>query len=516
MSGCTRAFIATSARLVVAVIVLATAACQSAPAPDAHALVNDFAAWMGGTDPIRRVQSLILQGEGERTVIGQGAKPFWDDPLWKITTRTRRLDLAGRRLRVRETREAAPVCVPPAQPADYGLDGQVAYDATAGGTLVRVSARAARRRHIEWLHHPVVLMQAALAPEARLVYRGVSGGHQIVELTTPDGDVVSLGFDRAYGVLSVARSASDDPLLGDVTIESAFWEYRDIGGLRLPMRIVSRLDQYPEDDFRISTVALDADVSGAGAPQDIHRAPVPPAEQPPRVTVEELAPGVWRLAGETHHSVAVEFDDHFAIIDVPMSEARTQAVIRATRALRPGKPVALAIVTHPHFDHIGGLRAAVSEGLAIIAHRNAEGILRDLVGRSHSREPDALQRNPRPMDLQLVDANVYPRFQFRDATGELRVAFMERNSHTSAMLGAFLPRARMFVQADLFSSEGGTSSTAPLVWEQTRHEIQEWQDDLRRASPARRLGRFPETPILQVPLHGTPVPEPDLLEAISR
>ena len=74
-------------------------------------------------------------------------------------------------------------------------------------------------------------------------------------------------------------------------------------------------------------------------------------------------------------SVLFEFDDHLTLFEVYASEANAKAVIEKARSLVPGKPLAEAIVSHHHFDHTGGLRAAVSEGLTIVMQRGNEGLV---------------------------------------------------------------------------------------------------------------------------------------------
>ena len=50
------------------------------------------------------------------------------------------------------------------------------------------------------------------------------------------------------------------------------------------------------------------------------------------------------------------------LIEAPQNDTRALAVIAKARELRPGKPITQVVNTHHHFDHSGGLRAAVSEG----------------------------------------------------------------------------------------------------------------------------------------------------------
>ena len=40
-----------------------------------------------------------------------------------------------------------------------------------------------------------------------------------------------------------------------------------------------------------------------------------------------------------------------------------------TASTVPGKPLTEVIVSHHHFDHTGGIRQAMAEGLTLIAHK---------------------------------------------------------------------------------------------------------------------------------------------------
>src|SRR6202008_3258757 len=96
----------------------------------------------------------------------------------------------------------------------------------------------------------------------------------------------------------------------------------------------------------------------------------PVAGPPPAtVTVEPLGKGLWFLAGQSHHSVLVEFADHLTLIEAPQNDMRALAAIAKARELVPGKPLTHVVNTHHHFDHSGGIRAAVSEDLAVITHK---------------------------------------------------------------------------------------------------------------------------------------------------
>jgi glyoxylase-like metal-dependent hydrolase (beta-lactamase superfamily II) len=114
---------------------------------------------------------------------------------------------------------------------------------------------------------------------------------------------------------------------------------------------------------RLWNLAIDSVTPNA--PLDI---PVPEAvlnataaQSTPAVS-SEIAEGVWFVGGGSHHSVVVEFNDYIAVVEAPLDETRSRAVIDEARRLAPSKPVQYVLTTHHHFDHSGGLRTYVGEG----------------------------------------------------------------------------------------------------------------------------------------------------------
>jgi glyoxylase-like metal-dependent hydrolase (beta-lactamase superfamily II) len=106
--------------------------------------------------------------------------------------------------------------------------------------------------------------------------------------------------------------------------------------------------------------------------------PVPDAAKttalpPVKVTTQKIADGVWFLAGGSHNSVLVEYSTYLAMIEAPLDEARSLAVISEARKLAPNKPIKYLINTHHHFDHSGGVRTYVAEGATIITNEINKG-----------------------------------------------------------------------------------------------------------------------------------------------
>jgi glyoxylase-like metal-dependent hydrolase (beta-lactamase superfamily II) len=98
-----------------------------------------------------------------------------------------------------------------------------------------------------------------------------------------------------------------------------------------------------------------------------------PAAPPTRVESTKVADGVWSVGGGSHNSIAVEFRDFSAVVEAPLNEARSLAVIAEVHKLIPNKPIRYVVNTHHHFDHAGGLRTFVAHGATTGTHqRNQE------------------------------------------------------------------------------------------------------------------------------------------------
>ena len=63
-----------------------------------------------------------------------------------------------------------------------------------------------------------------------------------------------------------------------------------------------------------------------------------------------LAPGAYLIGGGSHNSVAVEFTDFVTVIEGPLSNQRTNAVVAEVHKLFPNKPIRYLVNTHNHFS----------------------------------------------------------------------------------------------------------------------------------------------------------------------
>jgi glyoxylase-like metal-dependent hydrolase (beta-lactamase superfamily II) len=426
-------------------IVVMFAAC-STPRPPEQQLVHDAAAALGGAEKLQSVKTLVIEGEGTHYNLGQDVVPGASGQTYAVAQYKRAIDVAAERARTELVRVPkftywqglAP------QRQVQGIDKEIGYNVSASGTASRTAASAAQDRRVELLRHPITAVRAALDPATQLTNARTEGGESLVDVRTTDGRELTLALDASTKLPARVITPANNANLGDVLISTTFADYQAVGGVQLPTRLTTKTDDFTTADVRVTKQALDVDASDLAAPPAAASAS-PPVPQPPKVNVEEVSRGVWLLAGGSHHSALVEFSDHLMLIDAPQNDARTLAVIAKARELRPDKPLTHVVNSHHHFDHSGGIRAAVAEGLTVITHQGNAAFIEEVVNRPHTRVPDALSKNPKPLKIETVVGEKV----ITDGTMTVHL-YDAPSEHSETMLMAYLPRERALIVIDLY------------------------------------------------------------------
>jgi hypothetical protein len=439
-----------------ALLILACAALirTQAQGPSPASLVDEAAEALGGKARLMAVRTLTIEGYGQ---VGQqngggniDASPMAPQKLSNIGGSVRNIDLERGRLRVVQTETRDFVFAYERNMrgvrTDQRLDGDIAYNVAANGNAQRAPVAAVRTRRLEMINNPIALIRTALSPGARLANARVdrATGTQLVDVTTPAGDALTIAFDPATKLPSWVSWAQPDTNLGEVTLRTYYSAYQSEKGLQVPFGYTSVIDwrNTMVSRFYVDRVRVDEPFDDLAAPAEV-RAAQPPAAAP-QIGVQEIAKGIWYLTG-AGNSTAFEFADHITLFEVYASEANARAIIARARTLVPGKPVTEVIVSHHHFDHSGGLRAAVGEGLRIITHRGNVEIFREMASRPAPNFPDFLARNPKPIQITPVDDML----TLKDAQMEVRIYRAINNSHMANAVIAYAPAARTVSQGDL-------------------------------------------------------------------
>jgi glyoxylase-like metal-dependent hydrolase (beta-lactamase superfamily II) len=297
------------------------------------------------------------------------------------------------------------------------------------------------------------------------------------------------------------KTTIDEPALGDFNVEHESSDLQTFGNVKWPITWHSH--QGWDDNWQFYRQSTGHNAYGGTFPAvqpNVCDDPVPvPAavaaapHTTPQVTVDRMADGVYRLGGGPANSFMVEFRDFVAVFEAPGDEERSLAVIEAVVKLAPGKPIRWLISSHPHFDHIGGLRTYLHIGATIVAHmKNLAFLNRDVLNyEPRTVKPDIVARWP-PTELsegynyEAVQEN----YVITDNARILRVYYVQPLQHAEGMLMAWLPAERIAFQADLFDTHEPPRPAQLPAMRSLYSQVERMKLDVATLAP----------------VHGTPVP----------
>jgi glyoxylase-like metal-dependent hydrolase (beta-lactamase superfamily II) len=478
-------------------LALAVAGAAHAQSPAFDATVRA----MGGRERLLAVRTLVLEGTGENLNFGQNHTPFADSKF-EVTAHRRAYDFANSRWFQDQTR------VPRFNTANtnpqrlrFGLDAAtdtVAYNISATDVMGRASAQVAADRVHELVLHPLGFVRAAFTPGTEISEEPVAGGLRRVRIN-PRGVKYAMYVDTITKLPVRTERIVYQPMLGDVALLNELGDWKTVNGIQLPMRLTQKFENlFTTADLRLTTAQVNADVGNLAATDSVRALVVqagPPAA--PTIAIDTVAPGVWSVAGQSHHTIVIEQSNALVLVEAPQNEARTLAAIDAARALRPEKPATLLINTHHHFDHAGGLRGAIAQGFTIVTHdANREFYERIVFPRRHSIQQDRLAQNPKPMRLMPVT----DRWVRADSVRPVEV-YAAPSDHAGSMLVVYLPNERILIQADLYNPPAPTAVNPVFPFAKALVEVVQ-----RRGLAVDRV----------VGIHGRPVPWSDVVAASQR
>jgi glyoxylase-like metal-dependent hydrolase (beta-lactamase superfamily II) len=410
---------------------------------------------MGGVDRIQSLRSIRMRGYGQESYQDGGSKitTELDSPekMTNFTAYERVIDVPNARSRVKARMFRSFIFAARAmmqgQPLHQVVDGSVAYDVPANGAARRASDVAARQRRMELLAQPVMAVRAALDPASTVSALRTEEGLQLLDVTTADGLPFTLALDPATRLPEWVQWVAPHENLGELRYREAYSGWQPREGLLLPMSFNTVSDFRDTVMLRLHVDRYEVDVAidDLAAPADVRAATAPvPAYQ---VTAQPVARGVWLLAGNNGaNSVLFEFADHLTLFEAPTNRAWGQAVIDTARATVPGKPLTQVIISHHHFDHTGGMRVAVAEGLELVMQSGNVDWYRELMARPVTHFPDKLSENPRQLKTLAVDDHL----QMSDSALTVEVYRTIANAHMADGLFAYVPEHKLMIQGDLF------------------------------------------------------------------
>ena len=458
------------------------------PPPDASAVLARSSQAMGAGP----LNTLRYSAEGTGYTFGQAYKPGGAWPKITLHSLTRSIDYGTATMRDEvvlsrgEPLGGGGYPLTGQQRTEQYVSGEIAWN-QAGTTATPGPRFVTDRLHQLWIT-PHGALKAAMRGGARAT--AGDGGVTRVAFDWP-GRFTATVFIAVDGLVRRVESTFADPVLGDTQVVTTYDDYRAVSGIQFPMRVRQTSGGYPVLDLTITEVQVNPSLA-----MSVPEAARNVAE---RVTSEKLAEGVWFVAGGSHNSVLIELPDRLILVEAPLNDARTQAVIEHVKGLVPGKPIRIVVNSHQHFDHAGGLRAAVAEGATIVTQADNVPFFERAFAQDSRIRPDAMAAaGRRPSFLAVPE-----KLEIGDSTRSVQVHRIVGGPHSDSFLMVFLPEEKLLIEADAFTP-AAPNTPPPAV------------ANANNVNLVDNIERLKLNVLRIVPLHGRVVPVGELYTATQR
>ena len=477
------------------------------------AVLQAAAAKMGVTN----MKSIQYSGGGWQGMVGQNFNPGIDWPRVDLKDYTRTIDFDTMSSKEEYTRSQGSNSLQGGgagfpflqdQKVVNFVSGNFAWTQNAQGQMVPQPDQAEQRR-LEIYLTPHGFLKGAMAQGANptFITRNEYGGRVTVVSYMVGNKYRVNGTINSDNLVQRVQTWVPNPVVGDLYVEFVYTQYRDVGGVMLP-RFHNHVDfddggHQPnpsggDHGFGLETfTAARANVPNAAltVPDNVRTATV----QPPNVQSSMLGQGLWLIAGGSHNSVLIEFRDYVAVIEAPLNEARSLAVIAEVNRLVPNKPIRYLVNTHHHWDHLGGIRTYVHEGATVLTHENNKPYYQEVLrAGTWTLEPDRFALYP-PEEWSegYIFETVREKYILGDDTRTVELHNIQGLPHVQGMLIAYFPREKIVVQADLFNAAATMANANARAF---NNNLQRLKLDVQQI----------------VGIHGTPVPIAQFQQVVSR
>ncbi len=411
-------------------------------AQDASDLLKRASEAMGATD----LKSLRYTDSGIGYTFGQAYKPGMPWPKVTIHSHTRTINFESGSMRDEITiSRAEPLGgggYPPVaqQKNDEYVSGTYAWNVTPGGTAPGPRF-VVGRTHQLWIT-PHGAIKAAIRNVATLKKeaKGAKAAKAAPAVTfTETGLFSAVVYFNADLLVERVESRFPDPVLGEAAAVTEYSNYRDFGGVKFPGTIRQTSGGFPVLEVTVGEVVRNA-------PAEI-QVPDTVRVASEKVVADKVADGVWFLGGGSHNSVAIAMQDSMIVIEAPLNDGRSLPVLEQAKQLGAGKPLRYLINSHQHFDHSGGVRSAVGEGLTIVTQEGNQAYYAKAFATPNRIAPDHLAKSgAKPKFLPVKD-----KAQLTDGTRVVEIHRIKGSAHNDTFLMVYLPAEKLLIEADAYT-----------------------------------------------------------------
>ena len=410
---------------------------------------------------VNDLKSIEFSGTGHWFQFGQAPNPNEEWPQFDISAydATLNYEIVGSKIDIKRKQVIDPKRARPApveQVLTQFVSGRDSWNVTppaanaAPGTPPTTTPQplTAEERLAEIWETPQGFIKAALANNA--TSKDLDKGYVEVSFTL-GGKYKYVGTINPQNQICKVQTWIDSPVLGDTLVETKYTDYKDFGGVNFPVHITRTQGGFPVLALGITDVK-------ANPPIDITVPGVVVNYQTPSVVDKKLAEGVYYLVGGTHHSLAIEEKDHVVLVEAPLNEDRSVALIAKVHELFPNKPIKYVINTHHHFDHSGGLRTFVAQGATLVVPQIDKAYYEKIWANPHTINPDQLSQNPKPAKFKTYGDKLV----LTEGGRKIEIHEIAGSGHSDGFGLIYLPAEKILVEGDAFTP-GPVGAPAPTT-----------------------------------------------------
>jgi glyoxylase-like metal-dependent hydrolase (beta-lactamase superfamily II) len=429
------------------VAVPATAPAQDAPA----AIIQRAATAMGGAAALRALNTATLEFHSATFGLGQEETPlsparatFAIGRSMTDYRRTRRVVTQETRAVSGATTRTRRVITPTLATTETNNAATVDNPGALAAALAEIRARP-EQMIVFAIDNPGQLSAVAAKRVRGELMDGVRIGS--------GADAPVFWFDRLSHLPVGVERTTDDPILGDRSTMQIFTRWEDAGGVLFARQVDTEVNGRLQQHLLFTSVVTNSTLTESefSVPDSLaaRAQPVPatpPSPAPVTVTLAELGPNVWRAEGGSHHSLVVRQGNGLVVVEAPQSAARSKAVLDTLRARFANVPVRTVVATHHHWDHSGGIREYLAQGIEVVAHARNVDFVREIGAARKTIAPDALSRGGRMPNVRAANPVTIL------GSGETAVQLIELpTTHVQGMLAAYVPSLRILFVSDVLT-----------------------------------------------------------------
>jgi len=442
---------------------------------------------------VSTTKTFQFTANGKMFAYGEATSPMASGPRSYVKSLTRLYDFSAGAMReelVRSQGEA-----PPSggdyQPieGDQRLVSAVSGDFAwyeAGKTMNPAPEEANERAHTI-VTSPHGLIRAAFANNAMIAKKTIEGREMIVVSFTVRGKHKVVAYVNDQNAIEKVESSYGHPVIGDIKVVTYYGPYREFAGIKFPTKIIQYQDGLPSLDVTVTAVRANPTVDIV-VPDNVRSEPV-------TVKSEKVADGIWFIGGGSHNSALIEMKDYLIVVEAPLGELRSTAVMGEVKKLVANKPIKYLVNTHHHVDHSGGVRAYAADGVTIVTHELSRPYYEKALLNTWNLSPDRLAKSKKKPVFQTMGDNMV----LTDGARSVELYQIVGNGHHDGLIMAYLRKEKLLIEADAFSPFGIPKTPNPY--------------SLNLEANVRRLN-LEVARIL--PLHGPVVPYVELMKAIGK